>query len=47
LLNLQFLRLFAILVPAILSDRKIYGTEYLMVGWQIHPSLDDHSFYWR
>jgi hypothetical protein len=46
LLNLLCLRLFSILVPAILSDRNNYGSEVLAVGWETHPSLGVLSFYW-
>jgi len=38
-LDLLFLRFFSILVPAVLSDRNSYGSEFLTVGWQPHPSL--------
>jgi hypothetical protein len=34
LLVLLFLRLLSISVPAVLSDRNNYGSEFLTVGWQ-------------
>jgi hypothetical protein len=33
-LNLLFLRLFSIFVPAALSNRNNSGPEFLTVGWQ-------------
>jgi hypothetical protein len=44
-LNLLFLRLFSIFVPAALSNRNNSGPEFLTVGWQPHPSLDALSFW--
>jgi hypothetical protein len=37
-LNLLSLRIFSILVPAVLSDRKNSESEVLTVGWQPYPS---------
>jgi hypothetical protein len=39
-LPLLFLRLFSIFVSAVLSYRKNYESEFLMVKWQPNPSLD-------
>jgi hypothetical protein len=37
LLNLHFLSLFSVFVTAVLSDRNIFESEFLIVGWQQHP----------
>ena len=47
LLEILFLRLLSISIPAVLSDRNNYGSEFLTLGWQPHPSFDALSFYWR
>jgi hypothetical protein len=41
LLDLLFLRLFSTFVPAILSDRNNYGSEFLTVEWQ--PPLSERE----
>ena len=46
-LDILSLRLFSIFVPSVLLDRHNYGTAFLSVGWQTHPSLEALSFYWR
>jgi hypothetical protein len=46
-LDLLFLRLFFIFVPAVLSNKNNYGSELLTVGWQPHSSLDALYFCWR
>jgi hypothetical protein len=45
--NSFFVRFFSIFVPTVLLDTSDYGSEFLTVGWQPHPSLDALSFYWR
>jgi hypothetical protein len=37
-LNRISLSLFSIFVPAVLLDRNNSGSEFLTVGWQLHPS---------
>ena len=45
-LDLLFLRLFSMSIPAVLSDRNNYESEFT-VGWQPHPSPDSLSSCWR
>jgi hypothetical protein len=38
MLDFVFLRLLSISIPAVISDRNNYGSEFLTMGWQ-HPSF--------
>lgn len=43
-LDLLFLRLFSIFVPAVLINQNNYGWKFLTVGWQPHCTLDTLYF---
>ena len=44
-LDLLFLRLFSTFVPTVFSDRNNSGSEFLTVGWQLHPSIWCPAFF--
>jgi len=46
-LDLFSLSLFSIFVPSVLLDRHNSESEFLTVGWQLHPPLGAMFFYWR